>query len=458
MLKKNTVVINQLSENRADTVGFCRYLNNDKVNMLKTTNEHIANIKNITKGKHVLVINDTTEFNYKSHINFLDKSDTNIGPAGNNEDIGFFLHPGLVVNTENGLSLGFSYVNIWNRNWNKKNKNERNYKKQDIEEKESYRWIECGLKSKEAIPSAKMITIVADRESDIYEEFVIVPDKRTNLLIRSRCNRLLEEGGTLYERLNNTANSGVYNLKVKTTKNRKGRNTEIEIKYTKVKIRKPNNLNKKIPKYVELNVVEAKEKTSKVPTGEKPIHWILLTTHEVTNFEEAIQIVRLYAMRWQIELLFNTMKTGGLNMESSELEKGKALKKLCIMAMFVALHINQLRQARNDQTGIKANIIFSEKQMKFLKILIPKFEGKTEKQKNPYTEKTLAWAAWAIARMGGWKGYLCESPPGNKTFKWGLDRFDATYEGYEIAKKDVCIDKLLWRGAGGEVEAKFISI
>jgi len=25
----------------------------------------------------------------------------------------------------------------------------------------------------------------------------------------------------------------------------------------------------------------------------------------------------------------------------------------------------------------------------------------------------------------------------------GLDRFDAAYEGYEIAKKDVCIDKVL---------------
>lgn len=399
--------------------------------------EQTEKVKRLSKDKHVLVINDTTEFNYAAHENFLNKSDPDLGPTTHHDDIGFFLHPGLVVDTENGLSLGFSNIKMWNRSWDKKDKYERNYPVQPIEEKESYRWIECAQQSKEAMPFAKMITMVADRESDIYEEFAIVPDERTNLLIRSRCNRLLEEGDTLYDRINNTTSIGSYKLKVRTTKNRTGRNTEVEIKYTKVKIRKPANIRKSngIKEHVEMYVVEAKEIKKNIPKNEKPIHWIILTTHAATSFEDAFQVIQWYAMRWQIELLFNTMKSGGMNMESSELEKGKALKKLCLIAMRVALQINQLRQLRHDQTEIPANITFSDEQIKFIKILIPQYEGKTDKQKNHYREYTLAWAAWVIARLGGWKGYSCESLPGNKTFKWGLDRFNAMFTGYKIAQK-----------------------
>ncbi len=436
-MQKNTAILNRLSEDRADLVGLCRFLNNDSVSWQEVSKINIERTKTLVDGKHVLVLNDTSEFNYQHHANFLSKSDEELGPAGNNTDIGFFVHPGLVVDADLGIGLGLSYLKIWNRRWDKKDTIERSYKNQDIEDKESYRWIECGIKSKEELNTADKITIIADRESDIYEEFVMVPDSRTDLLIRSRGNRLLQEGGNLYERIDNTVSCGSYELKVRTTKNRTGRDTIIEIKYSRVKIKKPlsRKIKKELPGWIELNVVEAKEMNANLPAGEKPIHWVLLTTHAVNSFEEAFQIVRWYALRWQIELLFGTMKSKGLDVESSELESGKALKTLCVIALQVALQINQLRQARNDQSGIPAQIAFTDKQIALLKVLVKQYERKTEKQKNPHKENTLAWAAWVIARMGGWKGYAKESPPGNKTFKAGLDRFNANYEGYVLYEK-----------------------
>jgi hypothetical protein len=44
-----------------------------------------------------------------------------------------------------------------------------------------------------------------------------------------------------------------------------------------------------------------------------------------------------------------------------------------------------------------------------MKDLMPKFEGRTEKSKNLYPEDNLAWL---IARLGGWKGFASQRPPG----------------------------------------------
>ncbi len=433
------MILNQLAEGRSNLVGFSRFLSNEKITPTKLIQSAIARCIPYSEGKHVLVLNDTTEFNFEDHVNFLDREDQHLGPTGNNKDIGFFLHPGLVIDAEQGMGLGFSYIKIWNRQYGKPDRRERNYKQQPLEEKESYRWIECGLASKENLSTARHLTIVADRESDIYQEFVMLPDNRTDLIIRSSQNRSLwGSEHNLYETLSKTASCGQYALKVKANRNgkRQGRNTEIEVRYTKVKIQKPGNSNdKSLPAYIELYALEAKEKAEHVPPGEKPICWRLLTTYTINAIEDAQQIIRWYAMRWQIELLFGTIKSKGLNMEASEVETGRGLKNLCLIGLQVALKINQLSQGRENEQEGSAEISFSTKEIVVLKSLVSRYEGKTEKQKNKYKEGTIAWAAWVIARMGGWKGYASEAKPGNKTMRIGLNKLENIYIGWNLAQK-----------------------
>ena len=270
--------------------------------------------------RHVLVVNDTTEFNYEDHLNFLNLDDSDLGPTGNSIDIGFFLHAGLVVDAELDFSLGFSYIKLWNRSFEQQNKVKKREYRLPIEEKESYRWIECGLESKKNLSSAKLITLVGDRESDIYEEFAAVPDEKTHLLIRSCQDRsLYGESDKLYKTLAASELKGTYSLEVKTNKKtgRGQRKTVMEVRFTKVKIKKPNyNVNKTLHEYIEVYAVEAKEHSQHVPKGEKAIHWRLLTTHLITTVEEALQVIRWYGMRWQIEMLFSAMKSKGLNLEA----------------------------------------------------------------------------------------------------------------------------------------------
>jgi hypothetical protein len=47
-----------------------------------------------------------------------------------------------------------------------------------IEEKESYKWIESSIRTKEVLEQAKEIIIIQDREGDIYEQFCLIPDGR----------------------------------------------------------------------------------------------------------------------------------------------------------------------------------------------------------------------------------------------------------------------------------------
>jgi hypothetical protein len=37
-------------------------------------------------------------------------------------------------------------------------------------------------------------------------------------------------------------------------------------------------------------------------------------------------------------------------------------------------------------------------------------------QSNPHPKASLAWAAWIIAKLGGWNGYASSKPPGPITF------------------------------------------
>ena len=128
---------------------------------------------------------------------------------------------------------------LWNRSWDKANKHEREYWKLDITEKESYRWITSAIKTKEVLSEADSITIIGDRESDIYEVFAIVPDNKTHLLIRTRIDRGLSEGITLNKKISSSPVRSIYEFDVSKGKNRTKHTAKMALKWEKVKLCHP---------------------------------------------------------------------------------------------------------------------------------------------------------------------------------------------------------------------------
>ena len=90
-------------------------------------------------------------------------------------------------------------------------------------------------------------------------------------------------------------------------------------------------------------------------------------------------------------------------------------------------------QARNGGEELPAEFVFSGEEIDVLTAINKKLKGRTELQKNHHPERTLAWAAWIIAKLGGWMGYASHKPPGPITFHRGMARFQNFVAGWQLA-------------------------
>jgi hypothetical protein len=92
--------------------------------------------------------------------------------------------------------------------------------------------------------------------------------------------------------------------------------------------------------------------------------------------------------------------------------------------------------AYDDDNEQPVNEVFTEEEQQCLQMINEQVQGKTEKLKNPSKSKTLKWATWIIARLGGWKGYASSRKPGPIIFQKGLVKFYHMYQGWLLFKNN----------------------
>jgi len=425
-VERVTVNLRAAADGRSEWVGFSRWLNNPSVTAEEIAVHSAEALSERVASLHVLAIQDTTELNYARHAGRI----RGLGPSGNGRDPGLFVHPVLSIDADSGALLGLAGLQIWTR----QGPASANYRCQPIEEKESYRWIKGAESAKSALAAAAMVTVIGDRESDIYEEFDRIPDARTHLITRACRDRALVGGGRLFDITETWPVQYRFKLEVRAQPGRPARTTQVALRFGEVTIKRPGNCSDPAaPPQLVLRLVEVKELD---PAVEEPIHWRLLTTHEVTTVAQALQIVAWYRQRWHIEQLFRTSKSQGLDLESSQVEAAEALFNLAAIAMIAATKIMQLVLARDGTVDRPATDVVAADQLPMLEALQTRLEGKTAKQKNPHARHSIAWLAWIIARLGGWTGYASERPPGPITMRRGWHRFEQMAQGWNL--RNVC--------------------
>ena len=419
--------LRQITESEAEQKSFYRLFNNESFSETAIEKSIADRCRALSSGRHLLCIQDTTEFNFSSKKGRI-KPKSGLGTTSRDDVLGFMLHSSLVVDAHSSHALGYSYIKTWERQEDAPDRHERGYQRLPIEEKESYKWIAAANQSKVLLKQADAITIVADRESDIYELFGVAEKDKVHLLIRSNHDRQIRGKLKLSTCLNALPVMHNYELAIagdiRTGTSR--RIAQMGLKWTKVELLKPASCrNEQSPKAQEVYVVEATEQNKS-----KGICWRILTTHEVTNAEQALQIICWYKQRWHIEQIHRLLKSDGFRIERSQLEQGWAIRKLTLLAMMASLRILQMMLAYIDDNEQSIDEVFDQQEQQCLQMIGKKMEGTTEKLKNPAKVNTLKWATWIIARMGGWKGYTSQRKPGPIVLQKGLAKFFNVYEGW----------------------------
>jgi hypothetical protein len=301
-------------------------------------------------------------------------------------------------------------------------------------EKESARWLEATQEAaKLATAGASCVTMVADRECDIYDEFALRP-VATELLIRCHHNRMLADGTRLFAGTRKLVKLGDIIVPVPAAPGRAARDAKLALYVREVILHRPKRNHAaeaaKLPPALTLTYVEAREINP--PKRVEPLHWRLLTTHRVTTLAEAQQIVAWYKARWTIEQVFRVMKTQGFDIEAVTMQDEAAFENLATATLIAAVKVMQMVHDRNGTAQRPLTDVFRAEDQPVLQAVCARLEGKTAKQKNPHPPDTLAYATWVCARLGGWTGYY--GKPGPIVIYAGLARFTAMLDGWTIGR------------------------
>lgn len=359
-------------------------------------------------GRHVLAIQDTSALRVDE------------------KGVGLSFHSVIAVDANEGTVLGL----IDNFFLSRQGGESATRKQRDFADKDSRRWL-SGAESAGALAEAgaACVTVVEDREGDIYECFAFKPAS-VEKLVRAAQDRRLADGTSLFAKADEWEEAGRMVVEIPAAPGRKARQAELSVRSGKIEILRPKDrkASQALPPTIAVTLVIGRE--SNPPEGEEAALWFLLTTHQVNDIADARRIIGFYRLRWTIEQLFRTMKTKGFDVEALRQEQDGPLEKLVTAILIAAIKVMQLVAEREGKARRPLTDVFDPADQPALERVCQSLEGKTEKQKNPHPSGSLAHAAWVFARLGGWTGYY--GKPGPIVMLRGLTQFHAIKHGWSL--------------------------
>ena len=413
---------------RRGEIGFGRFLRNPAVTVQALSEAAGDRTRERVQGRDILAIQDTSEI----VLGGPKMRQAGFGPVGRGGFLGGVLvHPVLAVDAASGELVGLADIAVWNRD----KPITMHHSKRPLAQKESQKWLNGARRAGEVLSKASRITVVSDRESDLYEDFACKPSN-VHVLIRASSNRNLGNGGKLFNHAATLDEAGRITVNIAASPGRSAREAKLALRFGPVSIKRPERGMptadlKQLPETVELHLVDILEVDA--PKGTEPIHWLLLTSHVIENFGQARLMLDFYRKRWIIEEFFRTLKSAGFRIEDAKMSDPAAFMNFAALAAIAAVTVTQMVRARDNPSGQLLADAFDPHDKPLLMAICKDYEGQTptERQKNPHPPDTLAFATWVIARLGAWTGYY--SKPGPATLARGLQKYHAIKYGAQMA-------------------------
>jgi len=400
-----------------------RLLSNEEVTCEKIIAPHLERSRTACRepGEY-LMIEDTTELDFTTHLEM-----NGLGRIGNDGGLGMYLHNSLAVRIERWNAEQepeVSIVGIFGRKcWVRSEENlNRGYTKLErmSRPRESERWAAV-FKEVKRPPSCARWTVVADREADIYEAFDRCEAKGVDYIIRAKSPRALDDRDhSLFDAAARAPVAGRFSLFLRARPGQRARKARLQVRAATVTVRGPWRPGGRLPSK-KINVVEVRE--VKAPKGVTPVHWVLLTTWPVENFEQILRVVKAYAKRWLVEEYHKVLKTG-VKVESSQLSTAERIQAL--LGILSVVSVRLLNAKLLARTQPERPVSSEEFGAEAMMILDRKF-GK------PDGGWTCGPLIVAVARLGGFLARKGDGNPGWLTIWRGWQKLMLMAQGVAIA-------------------------
>jgi len=375
----------------------------------------------------VLAVQDTTTLNYSTH-----PATEQLGPITNRADgwLGLHLHSTIAYDVQ-GVSLGLLDVQCWARDPQAYGKKHRRHQL-PLEQKESVKWLrgyQAACKLAQACPATTVVS-VGDREADIYELFLAAAEAgaagrtRAEILVRAMRERtLVEVHQRLWDWLPQQKVAGYAEVNIPPKPGRRARVARLALRFAEVELEPPTD--KRRLARVKVWAVLAQE----VGAGPKvePVSWQLLTTLPVTNFAEAVEKLRWYAQRFQIEVFHRTLKSG-CRMETRQLRNSTRLAACLAVDLVVAWRLVHLTKLGRQTPDLPCTACLEEVQWRVL-LAVANREPTVPKQ-----PPTLQQAVRMVANLGGFLGRKSDGQPGVQCLWRGWQRLEDMVIGWQLAQ------------------------
>jgi hypothetical protein len=381
-----------------------------------------------TKGRasgHYLLLGDTTTVSFDGERNIAGMGIVSSGSAK-----GYLLHSALMVTADNSHQIvGLAGQTIHYRQPIAKNEKQRERLKR---KRESEIWGEV-IDQVGPPPENVRWTHVFDRGGDNFEVYCHLLLNQSDWVVRAaqldrRIITLTGEKTKLGEYLQHCPLAGTYELEVKANYHQPARTALVEVRFGQIGLPIPHNCGRFAQEcgitFITMHAVEVREVNP--PPGAEPLRWVLLTSHVVTTFEEAWEVITYYEQRPLIEEFHKALKTG-CRLENRLYETAKRWEAVTAMLSIVAVRLLQLKTVAKAEPDRPAAELVPQK---WIEMLSAVRKGKHKRIHTIYEFMR------ALAGLGGHLGRKRDGEPGWQTLWRGFNKLHLLLRGAAaMAKK-----------------------
>lgn len=391
-----------------------------------------ATRQRVAQQSVVLLVQDTTEIDMTRP----EQSVVGAGPLAGSTRRGALLHL-LHGFTPDGTPLGTLHSLAWTRHEEPSCSSKTRSQRADtpIEEKESFRWVDMLRRAREeaARCPATQFICAADSEADIYELFAegMAEPRQVEWIVRAGQNRTIQreksgengEASQVREHVLGQSVLFTHSIQVRGRKAkvacetrgrrqpRESRDAQVEVRAARVTLRPPWRGDRKLPE-VAANVVLVREVDT--PTDDEPVEWLLLTSLPIHGAEQVRQVIQYYCVRWMIEVLFRTLKSG-CRVEDRRFEHIDRMLSCLAVYLIVAWRTLYVCRLGRSCPEISSEAVFEPAEWKSVWNVI-------HRASPPHKPPPLGEVVKLVAQLGGYIDRKRSDPPGPQTLWIGIQR------------------------------------